>query len=57
VTNTVRKFVDRYFEVTRSNDAQRWASCFSPNAIVDDPVGSRTLTTPDAIKIELVYAS
>jgi hypothetical protein len=48
-SNTVREFVDRYFEATRSNDAQRWASCFSPNAIVDDPVGSLTLTSPEAI--------
>ncbi|AFY57723.1 SnoaL-like polyketide cyclase [Rivularia sp. PCC 7116] len=38
----VRKFVAQYFEATRSNNAQEWASRFANNAIVEDPVG----TTP-----------
>ncbi len=39
---SVRKFVAEYFEATRSNNAQQWASRFASNAIVEDPVG----TTP-----------
>ncbi len=39
---SVREFVAQYFEATRSNDAQKWASRFANNAIVEDPVG----TTP-----------
>ena len=40
--DSVRQFVARYFEATRSNDAQKWASRFADNAVVEDPVG----TTP-----------
>ena len=46
---SVRKFVARYFEATRSNDAQKWASCFSPNAVVEDPVGTTPINSSDAI--------
>ena len=41
-SDSVRKFVARYFAATRSNDAQKWADCFTENAVVEDPVG----TTP-----------
>lgn len=45
----MHEFVVRYFEATRSNDAQRWASCFAPNAIVEDPVGTTPLAAPETI--------
>lgn len=47
--SVIRELVVRYFEATRSNDAQRWASCFAPNAIVEDPVGTTPLADPEAI--------
>lgn len=45
----VRKSVARYFEATRSNDPQQWASCFSSNAIVEDPVGTTPINNSEAI--------
>jgi steroid Delta-isomerase len=41
--------VARYFEGTRSMNAQQWASAFAPNAEVRDPIGAPALTTPEAI--------
>ena len=37
---SIRQYVAQYFEATRSNDAQKWANRFSPDAIVEDPVGT-----------------
>ena len=41
--------VARYFEATRSNDARQWTSCFSPNAVVEDPVGTTPISNSEAI--------
>ena len=46
---TVRGWVSAYFEGTRSMDAMVWASAFSTDAVLDDPVGSTLKTTPEAI--------
>ena len=48
-SDSVRKFVAQYFEATRSNDAQKWASRFKENAVVEDPVG--TTPTNNSAKI------
>lgn len=45
----VRGWVARYFEGTRSGDAQKWASAFAADAVLDDPVGAPPKTTPEAI--------
>ena len=45
----VRKSVAGYFEATRSNNARQWASCFSPNALVEDPVGTTPINDSEAI--------
>ncbi len=45
----VRAAVTRYFEGTRSMNAAQWASAFSPNAVVEDPIGQPPLTTSQAI--------
>jgi steroid Delta-isomerase len=39
----VRGFVKRYFEGTRSMNAKQWASAFSDQAVVEDPVGTPAL--------------
>lgn len=46
---SVRKFVAQYFEATRSNDAQKWASRFASNAIVEDPVGTTPINNSEEI--------
>ena len=45
----VRKSVAGYFEATRSKDARQWASCFSDNALVEDPVGTVPINDSEAI--------
>jgi len=45
----IRKFVAQYFEATRSNDAQKWASRFADNAIVEDPVGTTKINNSKQI--------
>jgi steroid Delta-isomerase len=45
----ITKLVNLYFEATQSNNASIWASCFAPNATVDDPVGSTPIQGTDAI--------
>ena len=45
----VRESVAQYFEATRSNNARQWASCFSPNAVVEDPVGTTSINNSAAI--------
>jgi steroid Delta-isomerase len=45
----VRAAVASYFEGTRSMNAAQWASAFAANAVVEDPVGQPSLTTPQAI--------
>lgn len=44
-----RTAVARYFEGTRSKNAEQWASAFASNATVEDPIGQPALTTPQAI--------
>ena len=46
---SIRKFVSQYFEATRSNKAQQWASCFANNAIVEDPVGTTPINDSEKI--------
>ena len=41
--NLAQKSVAQYFEATRSKDAQKWASRFAENAMVEDPVGTKPL--------------
>jgi steroid Delta-isomerase len=41
--------VDRYFEGTRSMSARQWASAFALNAVVEDPVGTPLLKTPNDV--------
>lgn len=48
-SESVRKFVAQYFEATRSNDAQKWASRFASNAIVEDPVGTTPINSSNDI--------
>jgi steroid delta-isomerase len=45
----VRSAVASYFEGTRSMNAAQWASAFAANAVVEDPMGQPSLTTPEAI--------
>lgn len=45
----VEGWVARYFEGTRSGDAQTWARAFAPDAVLDDPVGAGVKDTPEAI--------
>ena len=45
----VRKSVVQYFAATRSNNARQWASRFSPNTYVEDPVGTKPLNDSEAI--------
>jgi steroid Delta-isomerase len=47
-TNTTA-FINHYFEATQSNNASLWASCFAPDATVEDPVGSPPIKGTDAI--------
>lgn len=42
-SDSVHKFVAQYFAATRSNDAQKWASRFAENAVVEDPVGTKVI--------------
>ena len=45
----IHQSVARYFEATRSNNARQWASCFSANAVVEDPVGTTPINNLEAI--------
>ena len=45
----IYRSVARYFEATRSNNARQWASCFSANAVVEDPVGTTPIKNLEAI--------
>ena len=47
--NSAGKSVAQYFEATRSKDAQKWASRFAENAIVEDPVGNKPVNNSTEI--------
>ena len=49
---SVRNFVARYFEATRSGDANQWANCFSNNATFEDPVGTAPINNNPAKILE-----
>ncbi|MFM2313298.1 MAG: hypothetical protein RLZZ04_2574 [Cyanobacteriota bacterium] len=48
-SDQARAAVARYFEGTRSMNAEQWASAFASNAVVEDPIGQPTLDTPQDI--------
>ena len=42
--------IAHYFAATRSGSAEIWSACFTPDAIVDDPVGLPVAVGRDAIQ-------
>ena len=48
-STVIQQSVAKYFEATRSQDSQIWASCFAQNATVEDPIGSEPITGSEAI--------
>ena len=48
----VERLVRDYFAATQSGDATVWAATFADDAVVEDPVGTPPLTTPEAIRAQ-----